>query len=75
MGGGLFVMGSCVVCAWCCCYVLCGCMNRASSVRFVLLLFYMCAIQMNPVCVVWVVTSDCGLFIVNFFCDRGHKSK
>ena len=36
VGGGLFVMGSCVVCAWCCCYVLCGCMNGASPVRFVL---------------------------------------
>ena len=55
MGGGLFVMGSCVVCAWCCCYVLCGCMNGASPVRFVLSLLYMCAFQMNPVC---VVTSD-----------------
>ena len=31
------------------------CMNGASPVRFVLSLFYMCAIQMNPVC---VVTSD-----------------
>ena len=50
--GGLFVMGSCVVCAWCCCYVLSGCMNGVLS------LFYMCAIQMNPVCVVCVVTSD-----------------
>ena len=44
VGGGLFVMGRCVVCAWCCCYILCGCMNGA--------------IQMNPVCVVCVVTSD-----------------
>ena len=35
VGGGLFVMGSCVVCAWCSCYVLCGCMNGASPVRFV----------------------------------------
>ena len=58
MGGGLFVMWSCVVCAWCCCYVLFGCMNGASPVRFILSLFYMCAIQMNPVCVVCVVTSD-----------------
>ena len=56
VGGGLFVMGSCVVFAWCCCYVLCGCMNGASPVRFVL--FYLCAFQMNPVCVVCVVTSD-----------------
>ena len=51
MGGGLFVMGSY-------CYVLCGCMNGAFPVRFVLSLFYMCAIQMNPVCVVCMVTSD-----------------
>ena len=54
MGGSLFVMG----CAWCCCYVLCGCVNGASPVRFVLSLFYLCALQMNPVCVVCVVTSD-----------------
>ena len=39
-------------CAWCCCYVLCGCVNGASPVRFVLSLFYLCAFQMNPVCVV-----------------------
>ena len=50
VGGGLFVLGSC--------HVLGGCMNGASPVRFVLSLFYMCAIQMNPVCVVCVVTSD-----------------
>ena len=58
VGGGLFVMGSCVVCAWCCYHVLCGCMNGASPVRFVLSRFYMCAIQFNPVRVVCVVTSD-----------------
>ena len=49
------------VCAWCCCYELCRCVNGASPdspVMFVLLLFYMCAFQMNPVCVVCVVTSD-----------------
>ena len=46
---------SCVVCF---CYVLWRCMNGASPVKFVLSLFYMCAIQMNPVCVVCVVTSD-----------------
>ena len=34
---------------------LCGCMNGASPVRFVLSLLIMCAFQMNPVC---VVTSD-----------------
>ena len=38
--------------------LLCGCVNGASPVRFVLSLFYMCAFQMNPVCVVCVVTSD-----------------
>ena len=38
--------------------VLCGCMNGASPVRFVLSLLYMCAFQMNPVCVVCMVTSD-----------------
>ena len=35
--------------------VLCGWMNGASPVRLVLSLFYLCAFQMNPVC---VVTSD-----------------
>ena len=54
MGGSLFVIG----CALCCCYVLCGCVNGASPVRFVLSLLYLCAFQMNPVCVVCVVTSD-----------------
>ena len=58
VGGSLFVMGSYVVCAWCCSYVLCGYMNGASPVRFVLSLFYLCAFQMNTVCVVCVVTSD-----------------
>ena len=57
VGGSLFVTGSCVIYAWCCCYVLCGCMNGASPVRFVLSLCYLCAFQMNPVCVVCVVTS------------------
>ena len=33
-------------------------MNGASLVRFVLSLFYMCAFQMNPLCVVCMVTSD-----------------
>ena len=33
-------------------------MNDASPVRFVLSLFSLCAIQMNPVCVVCMVTSD-----------------
>ena len=54
----LLVMGCCVVCAWCCCYELCGCVNDASPVGCVLSLFYMCAVQMNPGCVVCVVTSD-----------------
>ena len=63
-GGGLFVMGSCVFCAWCWCYVLCGCMKGASPVRFVLSLFYMCAIQMNPVLCVWLhLIVVCFLFI------------
>ena len=33
--GDLLVMGCCVVCAWCCCYDLCGFVNGASPVRFV----------------------------------------
>ena len=58
LDGDLSAMGCCVVCAWCCCYDLCGCVYGASPVRFVLSLFYLFAIQMNPVCVVCVVTSD-----------------
>ena len=58
VAGALFVMGCCDVCAWCCCYDGCGCVNGASPVRFVLSLFYLCAFQINPVCVVCVVTSD-----------------
>ena len=50
VGGALVVMG----CACCCCYVLCGCVNGVSPVRFVLSLLYMCAFQMNPVCVGYV---------------------
>ena len=57
-GGNLSAMGCCVVCAWCCCYDLCGCVYGASPVRFVLSLFYMCVVQMNPVCVMCVVTPD-----------------
>ena len=58
VGGSLVVMG----CAWCCCYVLCGCVNGASPVRFVLSLFYLCAFKMNPVC---VVTSELDLSQTN----------
>ena len=58
MGRNLLVMGYFVVCAWCCCYDLCGCVNGASPVKFVLSLFYLCAFQMHPVCVVCVVTFD-----------------
>ena len=54
----LSAMGCCVVCAWCSGNDLCGCVNGASPVRFVLSLFYRCAIQMNPVCVVCMVTSN-----------------
>ena len=48
--GGLLMMGCCVGCAWRCCYELCGCVNGASPVEFVLSSFYLCAFQMNPVC-------------------------
>ena len=58
MGGSLLAMGSCAVRVWYCCHVLCGCVNGASPVRFVLSLFYLCEVQMNLVCVVCVVTSD-----------------
>ena len=55
VGGVLLVMCCCLGCAWRCCYELCGCVNDASPVGFVLLLFYLCAFQMNPV---YLVTSD-----------------
>ena len=57
-GGDLSAIGFSVVCDWCWCYDLGVCVNGASPVRFVLSLFYLCAIQMNPVCVVCMVTSD-----------------
>ena len=41
-----------------------GCVIGASPVRFVLSLFYLCAFQMNQVCVVCVVTSDGDVFLV-----------
>ena len=64
----LSVLG--VVCAWCCCYDLCGCVNGASPVRFVLPLFYLCAFQMNQLCVVCVVIFDRGLLLVYLFVTR-----
>ena len=60
LGGDLSVM-CCVFCAWCCFYDLCGCVYGVSPVRFVLSLFYLCAIQMNPVC---VVTSEICCFFI-----------
>ena len=55
-------MGCCIVCVWCCCYDLCGCVYGVSLVRFVLSLFYLCAIQ----CVlsVWLhLIEGCCFFI------------
>ena len=57
MGGVLLVMGCCDGCAWCCCYQLYGSVNGVSLAGFVLSP-YLCAFQMNPVCVMCVVTSD-----------------
>ena len=51
-------MGSRIVCARCSCHVVCGCVNGASPVRFVLSLFQLCAFQRNTVCVECVVISD-----------------
>ena len=65
VGGWCFV-GYVLLC-WLCLvlfYDLCGYVNGASPVRFVLSLFYLCAFQMNPVCVVCVVTSDWGVLLV-----------
>ena len=59
----LLMMGCCVGCAWRCCYELCGCMNCASPVGFVLSLFYLCAFQMNPVCVWLHLIEVCCLFV------------
>ena len=56
----LSVMGCCVVCAWYCCYNLCGCVYGASPVRFVLSLFYLCVLC------VWLHLIE--------VCDKGHKS-
>ena len=38
--------------------VVARCVNGASLVGFVLSLVYLCVFQMNPVCIVCVVTSD-----------------
>ena len=48
---------------WMCLALLCGCVNGASPVGFVLSLFYLCAFQINPVCMVDLI-EVCG-----------HKSK
>ena len=48
-----------------CCCNLCGFVNGASPVRFVLSLLYMCVFQINQVCC--VVTSDLGLLFVYEF--------
>ena len=63
LGGDLSAMGCCVVCAVLCCYDFCGCVYGASPVRFVLSLFYLCAIQMNPVCVWLHLIEVCCCFI------------
>ena len=74
VGGGLFVMGSCVVCVWCCCYVLCGCINGASSQVCIVAVLYVCNTDEPSVCCV------CGYILLMFVscifvCDGGHKSK
>ena len=64
VGGDLFVMGCCVVVLS---VVVTICVIGASPVRFVLSLFYLCAFQMKPVCVVCVITYDSDLFLVYMF--------
>ena len=54
MGGWCCVVCACVAVTSC----MCVCVNGASPVGSVLLLFYMCALYMNPVRVVCVGTSD-----------------
>ena len=44
--------------------VVTSCVNGASPVGFVFSLFYLCVFQMNPMCVVCMVTSDRGLLFV-----------
>ena len=65
-GGYLSTMGYCVVCAWCCCYDLCGCVYGTSPVR-------LCIVAVLSVCR-WtqcvlsvlgvVVTIYVGMFMV-----------
>ena len=54
MGGWWFVCDVVLSVLGRCCYDLCGCVNGESTVRFVLWQFYLCAFQMNPMCVVCV---------------------
>ena len=68
------MMGCCVVCAWCYCYVLCGCVNGASPVKFAFPVLYVCISDAPSICCVW------GYIFLRFVscslvCDRGHKSK
>ena len=58
MGGDLFVMGCCVVCVWCFCYDFCV------SIKYEWYISSQVGIVMNPVFVVYVVTSDWGLLFV-----------
>ena len=43
--------------------VVAMCMNGASPVSFVLSLFYLCAIQMNPMCVVCAQKTESGPYL------------
>ena len=62
----LLVMGCCVGCVLRCCYGLCGCVNGAYPVGFVLS-FYLCAFQMNHcVLCVWLLLIEvCCLPVTN----------
>ena len=74
MGCIFLVMGCCVGGAWRCCYELYGRVNGAFPVGFVLSLFYLCAFQISPVCVVCMklhLIEVCYLLV----CDNGHTSK
>ena len=60
MGGWCFVGDGllCWICLALLLRVVCVSVNGSSPVGFVLSLFYRCAFPMDPVCVVWVVTSN-----------------
>ena len=52
LGGDLSPMGRCVVCAWCCCYDLCGCVWCISSQVCIVAVLSVCNSDEPNVCCV-----------------------